>query len=59
MVHYLLATEEQKEMVAEVKEICDKELSFEKVKEYAAKNNGKENTRGQLMRLSQKQDIIP
>ena len=41
MVHYLLATEEQKEMVAEVKEICDKELSFEKVKEYAAKNNGK------------------
>ena len=41
MVHYLLATEEQKKMVAEVKEICDRELSFEKVKEYAKKNNGK------------------
>ncbi len=40
MVNYALATEEQKKMVAEVHEICKRELSFEKVKEYAKANNG-------------------
>jgi len=41
MVDYLLATEEQKKMVAEVHEICERELSEKKVKEYAKANNGK------------------
>lgn len=41
MVNYLLATEEQKKMVEEVHAICEKELSFDKVKEYAKANGGK------------------
>ena len=41
MVNYLLATEEQKEMVAEVHEICEKELSPEKVAQYEKANGGK------------------
>lgn len=41
MVNYMLATEEQREMVSRVTEICERELSVEKVKEYAKANNGK------------------
>ena len=41
MVDYLLATEKQREMVTAVHEICEKELSEEKVKAYAKANGGK------------------
>lgn len=40
MVRYLLATDEQRELVERVREICEKELSFEKVKELEAANGG-------------------
>ena len=40
MVEYLKATEEQRELVAKAHDICEKELSFEKVKAYAKANDG-------------------
>lgn len=41
MVNYLLATDEQKELVAKVHEICEVELNEKKVREYEATDNGR------------------
>ena len=40
MVRYLMATNEQRELVECAHEICEKEMSFEKVKELEAANGG-------------------